>query len=184
MEKYLLYSDKREIERSCEMREKEWYFGRRKIWGKNKKERKRLELSSNLSCLRHRLSRRCEDTFFEIIFRRNPQRITIKEDCLVKIRSSEINLSFYLPSHSQTDFNIEAKILTFNYRFSLLITSVTHTFHLFWSITCIKINISPLFWSYFIPFVPDFFPLSKSESVKFSLIESLICLFTDSSVKK
>ena len=26
--------------------------------------------------------------------------------------------------------------------------------------------------------------LSKSESVKFSLIESVICLFTDSSVKK
>ena len=29
-----------------------------------------------------------------------------------------------------------------------------------------------------------FFVLSKSESVKFSLIESVICLFTDSSVKK
>ena len=27
-------------------------------------------------------------------------------------------------------------------------------------------------------------PLSKSESVKFSLIESVLCLFTDSSVKK
>ena len=29
-----------------------------------------------------------------------------------------------------------------------------------------------------------FFLLSKSESVKFSLIEAVICLFTDSSVKK
>ena len=30
----------------------------------------------------------------------------------------------------------------------------------------------------------NFNMLSKSESVKFSLIESVICLFTDSSVKK
>ena len=33
-------------------------------------------------------------------------------------------------------------------------------------------------------FVIEFFLLSKSESAKFSLIESVICLFTDSSVKK
>ena len=36
----------------------------------------------------------------------------------------------------------------------------------------------------FLPLLPDCSLLSKSESVKFWLIESVICLFTDSSVNK